>query len=103
MARRCSKETEKSNKTKETWILKSYVAGQSLKSVTAFENLKKICEEHLGGKYQIEIIDIMKNRELAKGDQILAIPTAVKLLPLPVRRIIGNMANTEKVLIGLDL
>lgn len=85
------------------WELRLYVAGQTPKSLTAFANLKKICEEHLSGKYRIEVIDLLKNPLLAKGDQILAIPTLVRKLPEPVRKIIGDLSNTERVLVGLDL
>jgi circadian clock protein KaiB len=87
----------------ETWHLRLYVAGQTSKSLTAFSNLKKICEEHLAGKYSIEVIDLLKNPTLAKGDQILALPTLVRKLPVPIRKIIGDLSNTERVLIGLDL
>jgi circadian clock protein KaiB len=83
--------------------LRLYVAGQTQKSIAAFSNLQKICDTHLPGKYKIEIIDLLKNPHLAKGDQILAIPTLVKKLPEPVRKIIGDLSNTERVLIGLDL
>lgn len=91
------------NPEDEVWILKLYVAGQSPKSVTAFKNLKKICEEHLEGKYKIKIIDLLKNPQLGKGDQILAIPTLIRQLPEPVKKIIGDLSNTERVLVGLDL
>lgn len=87
----------------EVWDLKLYVAGQSPKSLTAFANLKKLCEEHLKGKYRIEVIDLLKNPQLAKGDQILAVPTLVRKLPVPIRKIIGDLSNTERVLVGLDL
>ena len=99
----------KSEKRKEPegnpnfWELRLYVAGQTPKSLAAFANLKKICEEHLKGCYRIEIIDLLKNPTLAKGDQILAIPTLVRKLPEPVRKIIGDLSNTERVLVGLDL
>jgi len=83
--------------------LRLYVAGQTPKSVTAFANLQRICEEHLQGKYRIEVIDLVKNPELARGDQILAIPTLVRKLPEPVRKIIGDLSNEERVLVGLDL
>ena len=86
-----------------TWELRLYVAGQTAKSLLAFANLKRICEEHLGGRYQIEVVDLMKNPELAKGDQIFALPTLVRKLPEPVRKIIGDLSNTERVLVGLDL
>jgi circadian clock protein KaiB len=84
-------------------ILRLYVAGQTPKSVAALANLKIICKEHLAGRYQLEVIDLMKNPQLARGDQILAIPTLVRKLPLPVRKIIGDLSNSERVLIGLDL
>ena len=93
----------KNSSEDEVWILKLYVAGQSPKSVTAFRNLKKICEEHLEGKYQIKIIDLLENPQLGKGDQILAIPTLIRQLPEPVKKIIGDLSNTERVLVGLDL
>jgi circadian clock protein KaiB len=83
--------------------LKLYVAGQTPKSLAAFANLSKLCEEHLKGKYKIEIIDLLKNPQLARGDQIFAIPTLVRKLPVPIRKIIGDLSNTEKVLVGLDL
>lgn len=87
----------------ETWNLRLYIAGASPKSVTAFSNLKKICEEHLQGKYHIEIVDLLENPKLAAGDQIVAIPTLVRKLPPPLRKIIGDLSNEEKVLVGLDL
>jgi len=87
----------------EAYILRLYVAGQTKKSLTAFANLKKICEEHLCGKYRIEVIDLLENPQLAKGDQILAIPTLVRKLPQPIKKIIGDLSNTERVLVGLDL
>jgi circadian clock protein KaiB len=87
----------------EYFILKLYVAGQTPKSLTAFANLKKICEEHMKSRYSIEVVDLLKNPQLAKGDQILAIPTLVRKLPEPVRKIIGDLSNTERVLVGLDL
>ncbi len=85
------------------WELRLYVAGQTPNSVRAFANLKKICEEYLQGQYRIEIIDLLVNPQLAKGDQILAVPTLVRKLPEPVRKIIGDLSNTERVLVGLDL
>ena len=87
----------------DNYILRLYVAGQTRKSLTAFANLKKICEEHLGNRYKIEVIDLLENPQLAKGDQILAIPTLVRKLPQPIKKIIGDLSNTEKVLVGLDL
>ena len=85
------------------WELRLYVAGPTPRAVTAFENLKRLCEEHLAGQYRIEVIDLLKTPQLAKGDQIVAIPTLVRKLPAPVRKIIGDLSNTEKVLVGLDL
>lgn len=89
--------------TKKIYELRLYVAGQTPKSVTALRNLKKYCEEHLFDQYSIEIIDLLKNPQLAEGDQILAIPTLVKKVPEPVRKIIGDLSNEEKVLVGLDI
>lgn len=83
--------------------LRLYVAGQTPKCLAAFANLKKICEEHMDGEYHIEIIDLLQHPQLAKGDQILAIPTLVRKLPEPVRKIIGDLSNTERVLVGLDV
>jgi len=88
---------------KKTWELRLYVAGQTAKSLTAFENLKKICEENLAGEYHIEVVDLLENPQLAKGDQIIALPTLVRKLPPPVRKIIGDLSNTERVLVGLEL
>jgi len=88
---------------REHWNLRLYVAGQTPRSLTAFANLKKICEQHLKGQYTIEVIDLLRNPKLAMGDQILAIPTLVRKLPQPVRKIIGDLSNTERVLVGLDL
>ena len=87
----------------DVWELRLYVAGQTSKSIAAFANLKKICEENLKGKYSIEVIDLLKNPQLAKGDQILAIPTLVRKLPQPIKKIIGDLSNTERVLVGLDV
>ena len=86
-----------------SWVLRLYVAGQTPKSVTAFANLKKICSDHLSGKYRIELIDLLENPQLARGDQIVAIPTLVRNLPTPMKKIIGDLSNTDRVLVGLDL
>jgi len=94
---------EKTDAPEEIWNLRLYVAGQTPESITAFTNLKKICEEHLAGKYQIEVIDLIKNPQLAKGDQIIALPTLVRKLPEPIKKIIGDLANTDRVLVGLDI
>ena len=94
---------KESEQCKEVYILRLYVAGQTRKSLAAFANLKKICEEHLEGRYKIEVIDLLENPQLAKGDQILAIPTLVRQLPPPLKKIIGDLSDTEKVLVGLDL
>jgi len=83
--------------------LRLYVAGQTPKSVLAFRNLKQICEQHLQGRYEIEIVDLLENPQLARGDQILAVPTLVRRLPEPIKKIIGDLSNTERVLVGLDL
>jgi circadian clock protein KaiB len=85
------------------WDLRLYVAGPTPKSVGAFRNLERICEEHLAGRYYIKVIDLMKDPQLAQGDQILAVPTLVRKLPVPMRKLIGNLSNTERVLVGLDL
>ena len=87
----------------EAWVLRLYIAGQTPKSVTAFSNLKKLCEEHMPGHYQIEVIDLLVNPQLAAGDQIVAIPTLVRKLPQPLRRIVGDLSNTERTLVGLQL
>lgn len=94
---------EESILVNEIYELRLYVAGVTPKSVEAFANLKKICEEHLAGKYHIEVIDLLENPRLARGDQILAIPTLVRRLPPPLKKIIGDLSNTERVLVGLDL
>ena len=85
------------------WQLRLYVAGQTPNSLTAFSNLKQICESHLKGRYDIEVIDLVEQPQLSRGDQILAIPTLVRKLPQPVRKIIGDLSDTERVLVGLDL
>ena len=85
------------------WWLRLYVAGQTPRSLAAFQNLKRICEEHLKGEYEIEVVDLIKNPQLAKGDQIIAIPTLVRNLPPPVKKIIGDLSNFDRVLVGLDL
>jgi circadian clock protein KaiB len=100
--------SEKGRKTKTAsteniWNLRLYVAGQTPKSIRAFANLKRICDEHLAGKYNIEVIDLIKKPQLAKGDQIIAIPTLVRKLPEPIKKIIGDLADTERVLVGLDI
>lgn len=87
----------------EIWKLRLYVAGQSPKSTRAFANLKVLCEKHLKGRYQIEVIDLLENPHMARGDQIVAIPTLVVKLPQLVRRIIGDLSNTDRVLVGLAL
>jgi circadian clock protein KaiB len=87
----------------EKWELRLYTAGQTPKSLAAIKNLKKVCEEHLAGRYEIEVIDLLKNPRLAKDDQIVAIPTLVRKLPDPVRKIIGDLSDTERALVGLQL
>jgi circadian clock protein KaiB len=88
---------------KEVWELRLYVAGETSKSIAAIENLKRICDEHLPGRFRIEVVDLLKNPQLARGDQIIAIPTLVRKLPNPARKIIGDLSNTEKTLVGLQL
>ena len=88
---------------RKLWQLRLYVAGQTPRSLAAFSNLKQICENHLKGCYRIEVIDLLLNPQLAKRDQILAVPTLIRKLPEPMKRIIGDLANTEKVLVGLEL
>lgn len=87
----------------ELWQLRLYVAGQTPKSVTAFANLKRLCEEYMPNQYRIEIVDLLQHPELAQQDKILAIPTLVRRLPPPIRQIIGDLSNQEKVIVGLDI
>ena len=94
---------ESQNSSNEKWVLRLYVAGQTPKSIAAFKNLTLICEELLGGDYKIEVIDLIQNPKLSRDDQILAVPTLVRKLPSPVRKIIGDLSNRERVLVGLDL
>jgi circadian clock protein KaiB len=89
--------------SEDIYQLRLYIAGHTPKSVQAFANLKRICQEHLNGRYQIEIIDLIENPTLARGDQIIAIPTLVRKLPPPIRKIIGDLSDTERVLVGLDV
>ena len=89
--------------TRAEWQLRLYVAAHTPRSATAFANLKRLCETHIGGRYQIEVIDLSKNPALAAGDQILAIPTLVRRLPEPMKKIIGDLSNEERVLVGLDI
>ena len=91
------------NAEAEMWELRLYIAGQTPKSVAAFANLQRLCEEHLPGRYKIEVIDLMQQPQLAAGDQIVAIPTLVRKLPEPLRRIVGDLSNTERTLVGLQL
>lgn len=100
-----NKTAEKKATTKKEfkWELRLYIAGNTAKSVTALSNLKKYCEEHLKGQYKIEVIDLLVNPQLAAGDQILAIPTLVRKVPVPIRKIIGDLSNEEKVLVGLNI
>jgi circadian clock protein KaiB len=90
-------------KTAAAYILRLYVAGQTPRSLQALSNLKRICEEHLAGAYEVVVIDLLKKPQLAAGDQILAIPTLVRTVPKPARKILGDLSNTEKVLVGLDI
>ena len=99
--------TKKGRTTKRArsnfWELRLYIAGQTPNSIVAIANLKKICEDQLKGKYRIEVIDLLKKPQLAKGDQIVAIPTLVRRLPPPVKKIVGNLSKTERALVGLDI
>jgi circadian clock protein KaiB len=95
-------EGSNAKKTME-WELRLYVAGNTPNSTAAFSNLSQICETHMGGRYRIEIIDLLRSPQLASGDQIIAIPTLVRRLPTPIKKIIGDLSNTERVLVGLDL
>ena len=90
-------------KARPAWALRLYVAGQTPKSLAALINLKRICETHLSGTYKIEVIDLLVNPKLAAGDQILAVPTLVRKLPVPIKKIIGDLSNEERVLVGLDV
>jgi len=94
--------TAKSNRG-NFWELRLYIAGQTPNSIAAIANLKKICDDQLRGKYRIEVIDLLKKPQLAKGDQIVAIPTLVRRLPPPVKKIVGNLSKTERALVGLDI
>lgn len=87
----------------EFFDLRLYVAGQTVRSLAALTNLKRICEEHLEGRYRIEVIDLLERPQLARGDQILAVPTLVRKLPVPIRKLVGDLSDTERVLVGLDL
>jgi circadian clock protein KaiB len=87
----------------QTWELRLYIAGKTPKSITALTNLKRYCEEHLQGKYKIEVIDLLVQPQLAEGDQIFAVPTLVRKVPVPIRKIIGDLSNEEKVLVGLNI
>ena len=87
----------------EEWILRLYVAGQSARSSAALQNLETICEKHVSGRYRIEVIDLLKQPQLARGDQIVAVPTLVRHLPPPMKKIIGDLSNQERLLVGLDL
>lgn len=87
----------------QTWELKLYVAGKTPKSVTALKNLKKYCEVHLEGRYKIDVVDLLEKPQLAEGDQIFAVPTLVRKVPVPIRKIIGDLSNEEKVLVGLNI
>ena len=89
--------------TDDIFDLRLYVAGQTPKAIRAFTNLQRICDEHLEGRYRIEVIDLLKDPQLGRGDQILALPTLVRRLPEPIKKIIGDLSNTERVLVGLDL
>lgn len=96
-------ESESVQQDQDIWMLRLYVAGRTKTSTLACANLKKICEEHLAGRFTVQVIDLLESPQLAEGDQILAVPTLVRRLPPPLRKIVGDLSNTEKVLVGLDL
>jgi circadian clock protein KaiB len=98
-----AKKTKRPEPKKDMWLLRLYVAGTTPNSIRAIENIKRICEEFLKGRYDLEVIDIYQQPVLAKGDQIIAVPTLIKKLPLPLRKFIGDMSATERILVGLDL
>ena len=98
-----TKNIEVSDNGSSSWRLRLYVAGQTPKSITAMANLQRICDQHLPGRYSIEIIDLLKSPQLAQGDQIIAIPTLVRKLPQPIKRVIGDLSNIERVLVGMDI
>jgi circadian clock protein KaiB len=102
-AEKKSAKAPKKKQVKKKWWLRLYVAGQSARSLAAFQNLRTICDQHLKGEYEIEVIDLLKDPQLAKGDQIVAIPTLVRNLPAPVKKIIGDLSQADRVLIGLDI
>ena len=95
--------TKRTRRRSEEWILRLYIAGRTARSEAAIRNLEAICEEHLAGRYRIEIIDLLKDPQLARGDQIVAVPTLVRQLPPPMKKIIGDLSNQDRVLVGLDL
>jgi circadian clock protein KaiB len=95
--------TAESDPDSDMWELRLYVAGKTARSVAAFDNLKRLCEKHLPGKYRIEVVDLLVHPQLAKGDQIIAIPTLVRKLPPPIRKVIGDLSNVERTLVGLQL
>ncbi len=97
------RECKQVGRTRKGWELRLYVAGQSPRSLAAFSNLKKICDEHLSGRYNIEVVDLVKHPQLAAGDQIVALPTLVRKLPQPLRKIVGDLRDTERALVGLQL
>ena len=98
-----ARETKKQGQEKKEWELRIYVAGETPKSKAAIENLRKVCEEHLKGRYHIEVVDLMKNPQLAAEEQIFAVPTVVRQLPPPLKKLIGDLSAKEKVLVGLDI
>lgn len=102
MSKKTTKHARK-EKIKPEWQLRLYVAGQTAKSIAALANIKRLCDERLTGRYEIEVIDLLENPRLAAGDQILAVPTLVRKLPEPIKKIIGGLSQTERILLGLDL
>lgn len=103
MKKSAAKKTARKKPATDEWILRLYVAGRSARAIAALRNLEAICEEHLAGRYRIEVIDLLEQPQLARGDQIVAVPTLVRHLPPPMKKIIGDLSNEERVLVGLDL
>lgn len=101
--KKISRRERRNNSVPMEWELRLYVAGNTPNSISAFSNLQQICEKHMGGRYRIEIVDLFESPQLARGDQIIAVPTLVRRLPTPIKKIIGDLSNTERVLVGLDL
>ena len=101
--RRAAPKAGPGKNARDAWVFRLYVAGQTPRSVAAYANLQKMCEQHLAGRYRIEVVDLVRHPELGKSDQIVALPTLVRRLPVPVKRLIGDLANTERVMLGIEI